>query len=94
MQTLPPFELKVWCPLSWQRGSIQLATKLLQFHVRGASPNFGDSTLGATTLEAMTLKLRGDTGEQAFFPSLVHDPYPIRLVESRLLKIGKSFWTT
>jgi hypothetical protein len=91
MQTLPPFELKAWCALSWQRGPVQLATELLQFQFWGASPNFWDSILGATTFEAMTLKLRGRPWGAGLllFPSLVHNPYPIRLVDSGLLEIGK-----
>lgn len=94
-RTLPPFELKAWCALSWQRGPIQLAIELLQFQFQGASPNFWDSTLGATTLGPMTLKLRGDPGGAGLllFPSLVHNPYPIGLVDFGLLEIGNSFWT-
>ncbi len=67
-RTLLPFELKAWCALSWQRGPIQLATELLQFQFWGASPNFWDFTLGATTLEAMTVNLMGDPGGAGLLP--------------------------
>jgi hypothetical protein len=89
--TCRPFHhlnFKAWCALSWQRGPVQLATKLLQFQFRGASPKFWDSTLGATTLEAMTLKLRCDPGEQAFVPSLVHNPWHVQRTWVHLSKKG------
>jgi hypothetical protein len=75
-RTLLPFELK-------------LATELLQFQFWGASPNFWDFTLGATTLEAMTVNLMGDPGGARLlpFPSL-----PLYIIHILLDLLIQDFW--